>query len=155
VLRVSLGIANPPRTVAWNGLITVKSCHQCGARKRDADEQRSTDQPSTGTTSGVARRRGANGRKKRLVACASQLETRERLDRTARFERNFGYTRNEKNTSRQVLQDLALEAIVVGGMGGAAGDIGRVGVAMPFLRGRARVVIDIVLCSDVLMRRRM
>jgi len=54
----------------------------------------------------------------------------EGLDLAARLQRDFGYTRNKENTSRQVLEHLALEAIVVERVRGAARNVGRIIVVM-------------------------
>jgi hypothetical protein len=52
-------------------------------------------------------------------------------------------------------EDLTREAVVIDRVQRASGNIGRVGVAMPFRRDRACIVIAIALRNAVLMRHRM
>jgi hypothetical protein len=73
--------------------------------------------------SGKERRRSADGRKKRDVTFVLRLRTRFGLNSAACWERNIGRRRLRENATRQVLEHLALEAIVIGRMRRTARDI--------------------------------
>jgi len=74
------------------------------------------------------------------VARVLRLRARFGLNGATRRERNIRRRRLRENAARQVLEHLALEAIVIGRMRGTARDIGTVMIVVRVgVDGRARL----------------
>ena len=98
------------------------------------------DYPSDVEERGTADRRTRNGERR-----VDRFRHDRRLGRTARGERDNRLSASRWNAARQVLDDLALEAIVIVGVRRAAGDLGRVVMSV-----RAGVLVGAVIRNAVL-----
>ena len=76
--------------------------------------------------SGGARRGRANGRHERDVVRVLRFHADAGSNRAAGGQHDLGRNRLRENATRQVLEHLTLEAVVIGGMRGAAGYVGSI-----------------------------
>jgi hypothetical protein len=97
--------------------------------------------------SGGARRRRANGRKECEVACALRFGAGLGSNRAARGQHDLGRNRLSENATREVLEHLTLEAVVIGRVGRAAGDAGDIETIIRFR------TVDVVRNVVMMMRR--
>jgi len=121
-----------------------RSC--CASRDRAQ-----ASQPPRETASGGARRRRANGRNERDVARVLRFPTEVGANRAAHGQYDLGCNRLRENATRQVLEHLALEAVVIGRMRGAAGYVGSIEMMARLFDGDIAGVMPAI--PIVMMRR--
>jgi hypothetical protein len=109
--------------------------------------------PSTGTALGVAQRRAASGREEGSVARVLGRDASVGSNRATRGRRHVGRRRFGENAARQMLEHLALEAVVIERMSRTAWDAGSIFV---MVGGRSFVRFDAraALRDRVLVRQR-
>jgi hypothetical protein len=108
--------------------------------------------PPTGTASGDLEGWAANGREKRNAARVLRRYIDTGLNRTTRWQWDYRRIDLGNDASRQVLEHLALETIVIGGVGRAPRNVRSIAVLV-VRRGRlVRVERGLLIRSAMLMR---
>jgi hypothetical protein len=108
--------------------------------------------PPTGTASGDSEGWAANGREKRNAARVLRLYIDTGLNRTTRWQWDCRRNDLRNDASRQVLEHLALEAIVIGRVGRAPRNVRSIAMLVVRREREVRVGFGFLVGNTMVMR---
>ena len=146
-------LQNPPDEIAIGRLETTMLPSPWRRAKPPAysDDTRRV-KPPTGTASGDLEGWAANGRKRRNAARVLRLYVDAGLNRTTRCQWDCRRVDLGNDASRQVLEHLALEAVVIGRMGRAPRNVRSIVMLVVRRRRLVRVGFGVLVRSAMVMR---